>query len=335
MFKNLSLALFVLLLACASTEVYYRVKNHRRSQELLGGLAPELLTTRPTYDSRVYELIPNTKFTNSDGFRDRERYRKKKSDTFRVAVLGDSVSMQRGISFDDLWINKLQQIANSWAMEDSIEFLNFAITGYSTSQQFSLLRKQVMAFSPDAILWQFHYNDSADPTTANADGGLLQYHQKPFSYGWMYVSRRIDAALRKRFLKKQGLESAEPELVDQLYRWDTMGDLLQEIYSFGRERSLPIYFFIYPSWPRSGSWNSLSEESKRIHEKLVSRFRNLEFKVLDLMPAFQEFSPEALRFSIDDPWHPNVLGHEVIATEVGSWLENDENFTRLRRNSSS
>ncbi|MCP4577084.1 MAG: SGNH/GDSL hydrolase family protein, partial [Deltaproteobacteria bacterium] len=64
----------------------------------------------------------------------------------RVAFLGDSFTFGFGVNDHETFINRL----NEKAPED--HYLNFAVPGYSTDQQFLLLRRRVFNFRPDVVV---------------------------------------------------------------------------------------------------------------------------------------------------------------------------------------
>lgn len=64
----------------------------------------------------------------------------------RVAFLGDSFTFGFGVNDHETFINRL----NEKAPEE--HYLNFAVPGYSTDQQYLLLRRRVFNFRPDLVV---------------------------------------------------------------------------------------------------------------------------------------------------------------------------------------
>jgi lysophospholipase L1-like esterase len=314
------LALLSLAAVLGAGEAYLRWHHASRVTEMLAGRAGTDLLTRATGDDRVYELRPSTRLANSLGFHDIERQLAKPSGTYRIAAVGDSVTMQDGLPMEELYVSVLQQLLNARRPEARVEVLNFGVTGYGPRQELALLRMRILDFAPDLVLWQFHDNDGADPMRGNADGSLVAYYSRPRSRLLWWVSRRLTAWDRSLFVRREGLQQVRPELVEQLYHWDEVGELFREVARLTADRGIPVFLFLYPSWPNDTRWQRYSDRGLEIHRRLTERFRSLGFAVLDLLPLLQQEDPSSLRLSSTDPWHPSARGHRWIAERLAAWL---------------
>jgi hypothetical protein len=88
---------------------------------------------------------------NSFGFRDRERQVKKNNP--RVALLGDSFLEAIQVRDGEVINSRLEQIL------PPVEFLNFGVNDFGTTQELLLYKKKVRDFSPDIVLLFFCSND--------------------------------------------------------------------------------------------------------------------------------------------------------------------------------
>lgn len=116
---------------------------------------------------------------NSFGFRDRERQVANPPGTFRIAVLGDSFTEARQVALEDAFYSVLERELNRHAelAADSIEVLNFGVSGYGTSQQLLTLQHRVWDFDPDAVLLAFYTgNDISDNSLALKGSSTIPYH---------------------------------------------------------------------------------------------------------------------------------------------------------------
>lgn len=94
---------------------------------------------------------------NSHGFRDREYDLKKSAGTVRIAVLGDSFTeaMQVGRENTFLAVSE-RKLADCPAYKDqSVQVMNFGVTGYGTAQELLTLRHRVWNYDPDMVVLAF------------------------------------------------------------------------------------------------------------------------------------------------------------------------------------
>jgi lysophospholipase L1-like esterase len=91
---------------------------------------------------------------NGDGMRDREHQIRKPAGTFRIAVLGDSMSealqvpMER--NFSAVLQNRLQGCPALGGKQT--EALNFGVSGYGTAQELIMLQQRAWKYEPDLVL---------------------------------------------------------------------------------------------------------------------------------------------------------------------------------------
>lgn len=94
---------------------------------------------------------------NSHGFRDKERTYKKPSNTYRIAVLGDSYAEALQVSEDKTFWSVLERKLSSCGSlkGKNVEVLNFGVSGYGTGRELIQLRQKVWKYSPDLVLLAF------------------------------------------------------------------------------------------------------------------------------------------------------------------------------------
>jgi hypothetical protein len=116
--------------------------------------------------SRGYALTPNMQgwyrkegttyiTVNSDGLRDVEHATAKPTDTFRIAIIGDSYSEALQVNIDETFWKILEQKLNGCGdkfEKKKIEVINFGVSGYGTAQEFLTLRERAWKYSPDLVL---------------------------------------------------------------------------------------------------------------------------------------------------------------------------------------
>jgi len=117
-----------------------------------------------------YELVPNyesghdglmvdfAEKANSLGFRDREHEAQKPKGTYRILILGDSITQGWMIaSRDDIFSAVLEN--RLIAAGQPVEVLNFGVNGYHTRQEVETLRQKGLQFEPDLVIVAYCVND--------------------------------------------------------------------------------------------------------------------------------------------------------------------------------
>ena len=98
--------------------------------------------------------------TNSLGFRDTREYTiPKPPGTFRIIVLGDSVTFGHGATYETSYPYLLEQRLRSWNPQVKWEVWNLGVPGYNTAQELAYLNEVGERYQPDLVVVGFFLND--------------------------------------------------------------------------------------------------------------------------------------------------------------------------------
>jgi hypothetical protein len=98
--------------------------------------------------------------TNSLGFRDTREYALAKAPgTFRILVLGDSVTFGHGALYETSYPYLLEQRLREWRPDVKWEVWNLGIPGYNTAQELAYLNEVGPRYAPDLVVVGFFPND--------------------------------------------------------------------------------------------------------------------------------------------------------------------------------
>ena len=307
---KLLLSATAILLVLTGAEVYHRARAAGKREKLLAGRRPEELVTRAAPPPLYYDLKPDFPgFTNADGFRDVPRSVAKPAGTYRIAVVGDSVTMQGKLTLDELYVRQLQSRFDR-ECPGGIEVLNFGVTGYNTEQEVGLLESRVLPYSPDLVLWQFHDND-AQPSLHS--GGFGEFYYRPPSAFFFYVDGKLDNYFCKQKVRRYPDGPLTPDQANLVCRWDdVLGRLAGAVRHLG-SLGIPTVVFLYPTWPAGDDWRNYGEAGIDLHRRLSRDLESAGAEVIDLLPVFRDLDPAGYRVEPADPWHPNARGHRLIA----------------------
>ena len=100
--------------------------------------------------------------TNSLGLRSPEVTLAKPPDTFRILVLGDSVTFGWSLRGEDTYASQLASLLATLRPNQRVEVINAGVSGYGTWQELRWLQETGLALEPDVIIVQAHLNDAAD-----------------------------------------------------------------------------------------------------------------------------------------------------------------------------
>lgn len=116
-------------------------------------------------DSYIRKYIPNEPYEykgqgyskgrfNSHGYRDYERSLVKPHNAFRIAILGDSMTEGIGVSLERTFCALTEKDLRD-PYNKKFEVMNFGVSGYATGDEYILLKKEVMDYSPDMVVLVF------------------------------------------------------------------------------------------------------------------------------------------------------------------------------------
>lgn len=175
--------------------------------------------------------------TNSQGTRGPEFQIQKPENTFRILLLGDSMTFGWGVEDNETYASLLAENLNTWARKSNIstnfEVINAGFTdGKSLDSYYVYLKEKGLNFNPDLVIMDFFpYNDVSDIAENNwektGSGGLPEkisskiekiengYMVKRQKTNWMFeipVLRNSNLAI----LLFSAMEKGSPALVTKI-----------------------------------------------------------------------------------------------------------------------
>lgn len=92
-------------------------------------------------------------FTNSQGFRDREHTMARSGAGPRILALGDSFTWGAGVSYDDVFVTRLERrLKAAWK---EAEIINLGVPAWGPHEEFHLLKTYGIRFKPDLVMLNF------------------------------------------------------------------------------------------------------------------------------------------------------------------------------------
>ena len=97
---------------------------------------------------------------NSLGWRDREIPIQKQEGTFRIVVVGDSITFGWGVELEETYVKQLEAILRLKTPDKNYEIINMGIEGIGLYDALQILKRYGLKFRPDLVLLGFYLNDA-------------------------------------------------------------------------------------------------------------------------------------------------------------------------------
>ena len=261
----------------------------------------------PTDGFLPYELRPSAEGrfkgavlrTNRWGMHDREYGRLPAPGCTRIAVLGASHAMGSGVERHETFEAQLEQRLNRGdgrSEPPCVEILNFAVYGYNPLQQLEVLDRRVAPFSPQAIFYVAHPEDSRRVVDF-VTGAVHEGRTLPYAALNEIVSRAgVDARTPERVIE-QRLEPFAPDILAWLYK---------EFVQRSRSRGWCPAFVFMPMVPEMTYVSGSLELQVAV---------NAGFVPLDLMDVYEGADRHALWVAEWDA-HPNGRAHGLMGDRL-------------------
>jgi hypothetical protein len=192
--KNLLVLIASLFFSFLAAEMIFRVLIYVGTVQYPNPNFEKILHQYSRNRELIYELKPSVCAktiygpvkTNRYGLRDNEYSLTRPPNTFRICVIGDSVTFGPNLAVQDTYPKILERMLNSkYGSRKRFEVINFADVGYNSYQEEIVLKEKCLKFHPDLLLIGFCLNDDS---YTDGLGGLAR-EMSPDSLGSRLHSR--------------------------------------------------------------------------------------------------------------------------------------------------
>jgi lysophospholipase L1-like esterase len=277
--------------------------------------ARELKRTSANFDM-AHEHVPNSRAflmgqdvkISAQGLRDREFSLEKPSNTYRILVLGDSMTFGWGAAADQVYAKVLERLLNeNEASGEGLRFevINSGVGNYNTKQEVAYFCERGVGFEPDMVLLGFFVNDAE--MTPRPSPGLLARH----SYLHVLGTHGWDAMLRRRSLRE-----GYATYYDRLYQdgnagWEACQQALEELADRCHDRQTQLVILQIPEMHNLGE----DYPFKDVHSKIAEWARSKQVSVIDPIDDFKTGDVQQYWVSAGDA-HLNAKAHQIVASSI-------------------
>lgn len=179
--------------------------------------------------------------TNSIGLRDDREYPlAKPAKTFRVLVLGDSVTFGHGSVAEHTYPRLLEGLLREWRPDVDWQVWNAAVPGYNTSQELAQLLELGPIARPDLVVVGFYENDIMDNFAVAAPGRVTVAATRARAFAQRYLySLELYRRIWLTFQWKLSASNAYRKRLEALDSEDAMYRPLSDVVDRAKQQLTP------------------------------------------------------------------------------------------------
>jgi len=256
---------------------------------------------------------------NSLRYREREFGEAKPENTYRIAVIGDSITYGQGIPEEERFSNRLE--SELTGSEIQFQVLNFGTAGADFVHHIKTT-KRVLKFNPDFILLQWYVNDFEGPRAKGRPSFRnlapthelhIKLHQSSALYyvlnsGWHAIQRYIGTVgSYETYMNERFLDPNSQDSKSALAK-------LKTVFRLASNRSVPIGVVLFP---RLRPYLADDYPFDYLHERIISLCKQNDIQYVDLREDFKLYGSDIRRLHVNQyDAHPNGLANEIAAERI-------------------
>ena len=302
----------------------------------------------------TYHMGGHTMHMNAQGFRGPDFSKKKAAGRPRVAVLGDSMTHAVMLPYEDTYPVRMEKLLQKSMKPGAPEFLNFALGGYNTTQEWLTYQYKIKEYQPDMLVVQFLLNDVqwAYPLTRNPSRIMLfREFLGNHSRTYLMFKHFKNLLIKQEATSFKNLENLDPakhpvspgfmapyyEPGSRLFR-----DWEQNISKFGdlNARGTPVLFAIFPWTVWQGMNSGTPYPYFKYHEQVIAVLEKNNLPYIEVTNELLEHGNLHDFWVRPDDFHLNAKAHSIIARTLAPRVQQmlshnksaTENIYQLRLN---
>ena len=299
---NLALSVVVTLTMLATLEWFARRFEHKEplpEDSRLVLLGPDKLTQLGSHDE---PWPPGEHSSNGDGIRDRVHDLEKPARTWRIVILGDSVTFGHRLQPRDAYPQVLQRQFD--ARGQRVEVFNIALPAWATPQERMAYERIARKYRPDQVLVGVCLNDILEMQNTQRrppPPWLLTLYQRS-----ALVRRVVGAPSREiRLVAQLCTAPDQPAVREGIERFFAeVRRLRTEVTGDGARFGLLVFPFLFQL--EDGA------PPPRIQEIIATFARREGIPLVDVLPQIRAAGPTAFV----DHSHFSAVGTEIVARQV-------------------
>lgn len=282
-----------------------------------------------------FEMIPSLAGINKYGLFDKDREIKRNNNTFRIIVLGDSVTTHGSPPYPHV----LEAILNRNNHRYSFEVWNLGFPTYNTLLEKEYLQIKGLKFNPDMVIIGFCLNDFGTGSVAlKNDGRTILYQTQddawleinPFLFTHSHLYRLVVNSIitYKTETEIKKIEDSNETKRDYKYlsprHWNVVYYSLIEIKEMVSLKDIPLLLVVIPYLKDFSKYSSYEKDT---YNAIFDIAKKLNISYINMNTYFvKEGDWEQFRYK-DRPWdfmHTNNRGHQLIGETIYAYLVQEQ-----------
>jgi hypothetical protein len=260
---------------------------------------------------------------NSQGYRDHEFTEAKPPNTFRILVLGDSLTWGSGVKkINDLYTEILEDKLNQKPYKCHFEVLNLAKRGRNVKYYLNTLVSPGFSYNPDLVMIGFYINDiEAHKKDRPKDVKILpskaHHYFAKSSFAYWYAYWGLNCLINKEKWIGYHLSYTNPNS----FHWKRFSALWEDLLLKCKTRKIKTVILIFPYM----RFLSDAHPFTTVYRSVTALSEKNGTVVLNLFPLFKGQNPRDMWVGITDP-HPNETAHRIYADAIYKFFEKREDL---------
>ncbi len=245
-----------------------------------------------------------------------------KSDTLRIACVGDSHTFGYGVADGETWPAHLRDLWRDSG--EAVEVINAGVNAYNTLQEVIWYERRVAALKPDVVVLQYFMNDTVVRGAGGGDShqDLLVEWSHPRRGGgigwlrrrWQTLDLVLDGIFRRRSLRHYADVRTVLHSPDSP-GWQEVRAALRRLRDRCRRDGIAFYVALYPYLVEEGD----GLRSDKAFTTVAAFCESEGIECLDTTAALIAAGGASLRISAQD-YHGNGEAHRAFAKAVFDWF---------------
>jgi len=305
-------------------------KYYKKDSELFWRIRPNQTIKGKFFVEGVYKI-------NSRGYREREFSAEKNPDVTRIICLGNSCTFGWKVNLELTYPKILEKLLNQNLTKPKFEVINAGMTGYSTFQGLRFLKREILGFHPDIIIFSYGWNDMCPSEREDKD--------QKFPPQWIlnlddFLSRsRFYSFLKFEIMNL--LKSKQPQDEKKLVYRVSIKDYqenLKELAKIAQGSGIKVFFLSLPVSSAKvflgpGKTSKPHIANKYYNKALRETTSEIGVPLIDVALLFEDRG-DLYDNGREEFIHYNARGHQVIADVIYQYFQEQEIAQQRNPNSS-